>query len=62
MHLNAKEENAQRVTQNKALAYSRTLQEAVEAKKDKSVNRQMWQSQLESEKSRAYQIKTDTLR
>merc|ERR1712166_1448540 len=42
MHLYMKEDNSQRVAQNKNMAYSRTKQEAVETKQDKQQNREIW--------------------
>jgi len=49
MHLYMKEDNSQRVAQNKNMAYSRTKQEAVETKQDKQQNREIWLHQKANE-------------
>lgn len=61
MHLYMKEENLQRVQQTKAMAYTRTKNEALETKQEKKINREIWMHTLANEEHRAKQIRQVTM-
>lgn len=58
MNLYIKEENTNKVTQNKKMSYMKTKQEAMETKTEKQMVRDMWEQNRQAEQQRAYQIKS----
>lgn len=58
INLNIKEDNQNRVQQNKKMAYMKTKSEAMETKTDKQMNREQWELNRRNEEERAHQIKT----
>lgn len=58
MNLYIKEENTNKVTQNKKMSYMKTKQEAMDTKTEKQMVRDMWEQNKQAEQQRAYQIKS----
>ena len=58
MNLYIKEENTNKVTQNKKMSYMKTKQEAMETKTEKQMVKDMWEQNRQAEQQRAYQIKS----